>query len=98
MGAINGISGSAVQAYGTSLQVSADNVANMNTDNRTASRTTFQENRSGGVTATVSPTGDTVDISKEVVNLMMDEEGVAANITVMKTDNEMTEELLGIKG
>ncbi len=96
MSAISSISGSALQAYGISLQVTAQNIAKMNTENRTAATTTFQENPDGGVTAKVSARQDTVDISREAINLMMEDEGVATNITVMKADDEMAKELLGI--
>ena len=97
MSSINGISGSALQAYGASLQTAAHNVANLNTDGFTASRATFQENGAGGVSAAMSSTGDTVDISKEATTLLSDTNGFKANLSVLKTADEMTKELLNIK-
>lgn len=97
MSSIGSISGSALQAYSTSLQTTAQNVANLNTDGYTASSTTFQENGAGGVRAIVSGTQDTVDISKEATNLISDSNGFKANLSVLKTADEMTKELFSIK-
>lgn len=97
MSNISTISGSALQAYGASLRTAANNVANLNTEGFTASRATFQENGSGGVTAAVSKTGDSVDISKEATILLSDKNGFKANLSVLKTADEMTRELLNIK-
>lgn len=97
MSNIGAISGSALQAYMTSLQTTANNVANVNTDDFKASTATFQENGGGGVHAIVSRTQDTVDISKEATNLMSDQNGFKANLSVLKTADEMTKELLNIK-
>lgn len=97
MSGIGGIAGSALQAFTTSQQVTAHNVANLNTDNFTASRATFQENGSGGVNATVSGTQDTVDISREAVNLLSNTSGFKANLKVLKAADEMTKELFSIK-
>lgn len=97
MNNISTIAGSALQAYTTSLQVTAHNVANLNTEGFTASRATFQENGAGGVSAVVSNTGDAVDISREAINLLSDKNGFKANLNVLKTVDEMTRELLNIK-
>jgi flagellar hook protein FlgE len=97
MSTINSISGSALQAYNTSLQTTARNVANVNTDGFTADRTTFQENGGGGVSASVANTPDNVDISKEATTLLADKNGFKANLAVLKTADEMTKELLNIK-
>lgn len=97
MSSINSISGSALQAYGASLQSAAHNVANLNTDGFIASRATFQENGAGGVSAVVSSTGDTVDISKEATTILTDSNSFKANLSILKTADEMTKELLSIK-
>lgn len=97
MSSIVDIAGSALQAFNTSQQVTAHNVANLNTDEFKASRATFQENGSGGVKATVSGTQDTVDISREAVNLLSNTAGFKANLKVLKAADEMTKELLSIK-
>lgn len=97
MSVIGTTSGSALQAYMTSLQTTAHNVANLNTDGFKASSTTFLESGAGGVRAMVSKTQDTVDISKEATNLLSDKNGFKANLNVLKTADEMTKELLNIK-
>lgn len=97
MTSINNIADNALQAFGTSQQVTANNLANLNTDNFKASRATLQENSSGGVSATVSGTGDQVDISSEAVNLITNTQGFKTNIKVLQTADEMTKELLNIK-
>lgn len=97
MSGIGGIAGSAMKAFTTSQQVTAHNVANLNTDNFTVSRATFKENSSGGVNTTVSGTQDTVDISLEAVNLLSNTAGFKANLKVLKAADDMTKELLSIK-
>lgn len=97
MSGISDIAGSALQAFNTSQQVTAHNVANLNTDEFKASRATFQESGGGGVSATVSGTQDPVDISREAVNLLSNTAGFKTNLTVLKTADEMTKDLLSIK-
>ena len=97
MSGIGDIAGSALQAFTTSQQITAHNVANLNTDNFTASTATFQENGSGGVNASVSGTQDTVDISREAMNLLSNTSGFNANLKVLKAADDMTKELLSIK-
>jgi flagellar hook protein FlgE len=98
MNNINTIGGSALQAYGVSLRTAAHNVANLNTEGFTASRATFQGNEAGGVSVAVSNTGDSVDISREAISLLSDKNGFKANLNALKTADEMTKELLNIKG
>ena len=97
MSSIGTIAGSALQAFSTGQQVTAHNVANINTDGFKASVATFQEKSGGGVTATVSGTQDSVDISREAVNLLSNTSGFKANLKVLKTVDDMTKELLSIK-
>jgi len=97
MSSISNVTNSALQAFSTAQQITAHNVANLNTDNFKASRTTFQENGTSGVTASASSTKDTVDISREVTNLISNTQGYKANIKVFKAADEMTKELLNIK-
>ena len=97
MNSIGDIAGSALQAFSTGQQVTAHNVANMNTDEFKASKATFQENGKGGVRATVSSTQDTVDISREAVNLLSNSAGFKTNLKVLQAADEMSRELLSIK-
>ncbi|MDD2734582.1 MAG: flagellar basal body protein [Desulfuromonadaceae bacterium] len=97
MNSISNIASSALRAFSTSQQITAHNVANLNTDGFKASKATFQENGTGGVTASASSTGDSIDISREAVNLISNAHGFKANLNVLKATDEMTKELLNIK-
>jgi flagellar hook protein FlgE len=97
MSNIADIASSALQAFNMSQQVSAHNVANLNTEGFKASKVTLQEDGSGGVKATVSETQDPVDISREAVNLLSNTAGFKANLKVLKAADEMTKELFSIK-
>jgi len=78
---------SAMNAYMTMLNNTANNVANMNTLNYRPLETNFQEQTGGGVTATtgMSQPNDRVDLSKEVVDMILAETGFKANIDSLKT-------------
>lgn len=97
MNSISTVSGNALQAFGAGQQVTAHNLANVNTDDFKASRAMFRENAGGGVTATAAATRDSVDISREATNLMSNTQGIKANLTVLKAADEMTKQLLSIK-
>jgi flagellar basal-body rod protein FlgC len=97
MNSISTIANSALKAFNTSQQVTAHNIANLNTEGFKASRTVFQENGASGVTAFVSNTKDTVDISREATNLLSNTLGYKANLKTLKAADEMTKELLSIK-
>ena len=86
---ISNTSLSAINAYGTMLNNTANNIANVNTETYKALETTMQENVGGGVTATTSRTNaDRVDLSKEVVDMMIAKDGMQANIAVVRTTSE----------
>jgi flagellar basal-body rod protein FlgC len=97
MASVSGISGSALSAYGIRQAVTANNLANVNTEDFKASKTVMQEQKSGGVTASVSKGNDTVEISKEATDMMITSNGFKANVATLKTAEEMTKELLKIK-
>lgn len=88
---------SALQAFGKSQQITANNLANLNTDGFKSSRAVFQENIPSGVTVTASGTEDSVEISREATNLMLNSQGFKANLKTLQTVDEMTKELLSIK-
>lgn len=80
---------SAINAYGTMLNNTANNIANVNTEGYTTFETTMQENAGGGVSASTSRTNaDRVDLSKEAVDLIIAENGMKANIAVLRTAQE----------
>lgn len=95
---INNASLTALNAYGTLLNNTANNVANINTDNYRPLETTMQDSTPSGVTATTSrnENGDRVDLSKEAVNLITAEIGFKASIDVIKTAQKMQKSVIDI--
>jgi len=97
MNSVPSIAGSALSAYGIRQAVTANNVANIETPDFKASTVTLQEKTTGGVQASVSKTNDTVDISREAVNMISNSNGFKANIKTLQAQDEMAKELLNIK-
>lgn len=97
MDSVSSIAGSALTAYGIKQAVTANNVANIETPEFKSSTVTLQEKTTGGVKASVSKTNDSVDISREAVNMISNSNGFKANIKTLQTQDEMTKELLNIK-
>jgi flagellar hook protein FlgE len=95
---INNASLTALNAYSTLLNNTANNVANINTDNYKPLETTMQDSRPSGVTAITSrnENGDRVDLSQEAVNLITAETGFKANIDVLKTAQKMQKTVIDI--
>ena len=88
------ISSSAVAAYGTRQAVTANNIANINTPDFKASDTVMKENQGGGVTAMVRQGNDSVDISKEAVDMMVTTQGYGANLKALQVSDKMMKESL----
>ena len=81
MANITGISTSALAAYGVKQAVTANNIANINVPDFKASATVMKESgATGGVTADVVKTTDSVDISKEAVDLLSTATNYSANL------------------
>jgi flagellar hook protein FlgE len=95
---INNASLTALNAYSTLLNNTADNVANINTDSYRQLETIMQDSSPAGVTAMTSRNGtaDRVDLSKEAVNLIAAETGFKANIDVSKTAQKMQKSVIDI--
>ena len=81
---------SAINAYSTMLNNTANNIANVNTEGYKPFDTTLQDNTGGGVSASTTrdPNADRVDLSKEVVDMMIAKNGVQANVAVIRTASE----------
>ncbi len=79
---------SAFSAYGKKLGVTANNIANVNTDEFKKSRTTMQEGANGGVKANIQEV-DTPGYLKETVN----ESGETVEVETSNVDlaEELTE-------
>jgi flagellar hook protein FlgE len=97
MNSVSSIAGSALSAYGIKQAVTANNVANIETPDFKSSSVRMQERPNGGVQASVMKTNDSVDISKEAVNMISNSHGFKANIKTIQTHDEMTKELLNLK-
>src|SRR5690242_8609509 len=97
MNDVTSVAVSALAAYGKKQAVTANNVANINTPDYRASTVVMKEDKAGGVSPTVSQGQDTVDISKEAVDMITTGHAFKANLKVLQAKDEMTRELLNIK-
>lgn len=96
MSNISGISASALTAYGTKQAVTANNLANITDPDFKASDTVMKESAAGGVTASVVKTSDSVDISKEAVDLLSTASNYSANLKTLKVSDQMMKNALDL--
>ncbi len=95
---ISGISVSDLLSYQKKLGVTANNIANMNTENFKPSDAVPNESLGGGVYVTIRQLDlPGMDIAKEMVDLMITKNGVQSNIKSIQTDEEITRSILNIK-
>ena len=93
-----GITTSTLRAYFTKQNVTANNVANMNTEDFKSSEAIMNEDKNGGVYVTTRKTGSSeVDLTKKMVDMMTTSEGLKANLKTLKTTDEMTKSIIDIK-
>jgi flagellar hook protein FlgE len=90
------IAQSGIEAYAAKMDVTANNIANVSSENFKPSKVTMAERRNGGVDATVTKAADQVDISNEAVQMLTTVNSFKANLQALKTDNQMTKSLLDI--
>lgn len=108
------LSGLRAFAFGTS--VTANNIANSQSENFKASRARFQDSAQGGVKVSVTQdqtpgapvidfsTGNTVagkessnvDLSREMVDLIINKQNFNANIKTIKTADEIRKSIIDI--
>ncbi len=92
-----------IGANHTFLNTNAHNIANTNTDGFVPNRTLIKENGSGDPQAVVSQSDDNksqhsqTDLSKELTDQVVIENVNGANISAIKTQDEMLGSLLDIK-
>ncbi len=94
---VSGISG--IAASGLALQemrfaASADAVANVSTEGYEAKRVDSQESAVGGVRGRIVNTGERTSLINERVNQISTVAAYRANLSVIRTDDEMTGSLL----
>lgn len=89
---------SSLLAYLTKQNVTAHNIANVNTEDFKSSETRMNEDRNGGVFVTISknsPSG--VDLPKEMTDMMATSDMVQANLKVLKTADEIARSVIDLK-
>ncbi len=100
----NSLSG--IQAAFRRQEVSAHNVANINSEGYKSRSLQQVESKAGGTEIagqTISdkigsPTGSNVDLAGELVGQMQNKHAVELNVAALKTSNEMLGELLDLTG
>ncbi|NPA88288.1 MAG: hypothetical protein GXO01_06220 [Epsilonproteobacteria bacterium] len=80
-------------AHQTLMDINANNVANVNTENFNATDAKIVDKLEISVRDTQKPT----DLTKELTDQIVIEEGFKAQIPAIKTQDEMTKTLLDIK-
>ncbi len=91
-----------IQAHQTLLNNSAHNVANVNTDGFIPTQTTLND-AGNSITASSAKASDNgsprsqTDLAKELPDQMIAADGVAVNVTAIRTQDEMLGSLLDIK-
>ena len=106
MDAVFGISSSALRTTQTRQNVTAHNVANINTDGFSSSRVIQAEQKPAGVSAAAiqknqnsDPQGQSnTDFAVEATNMIMNKSTYGANSKVLKVQDQMLGELLNIVG
>lgn len=104
--ATSSISLSGLNAASLGLGVTANNVANANSDGYQAKRLDLEDQSEGGVKASQTvasqeptvPGGSNVDYATEMTNAMTQSTAYTANLQVMKTEDQMLGQFLDMKG
>ncbi len=84
----------ALQAHQTLMDINANNVANVNTEDFQATDAKIVDKLD--ISATTSKYG--TDLNKELTDQIVIENGFKAQISTIKTQDEMTKTLLDIRG
>lgn len=93
MNSIMNIASSAWSALSVQQDVTANNVANVTTDDFKTSSARFSDHKNGGVSASVLQGNDRVEISQEAVNMIAKSNAYTANLKSVQTDDEMQQTL-----
>jgi len=98
IGNINNSALSALNAFGTALNVTANNIANMNTAGFKPTSTNMSDDANGGVKVTLTQSQDAgVDVAKEMTDMMIEKFGVQANVKSLQTEDQILKSLIDIK-
>lgn len=93
MNSIMNIASSALSALSVQQNVTANNIANVTTDDFKTSSTRFSDKKNGGVSASVLQGNDRVEISQEAVNMIANGNAYTANLKSIQTGDEMQQTL-----
>ena len=94
---------SSIQAHQTMMNTNANNVANVNTDRFVPNDTIIKDGLNDSVTTTTREMDDSgyeksqTDIAKELTQQINIETATSANVTSIKTQDEMLGTLIDIK-
>ena len=88
------VSVNAMRAHTDWMNVNAHNVANVNTENFRATDTVITD----GPVAQTRPTKSAVDLARELPDQIVIEKGLAAQVSTVRTQDEMLGTLLDMKG
>ncbi len=89
---------SALAAFGTGLNVTANNIANMNTNGFKPTSAVINEDVNGEVKVTLSQSENAdVDIAKEMVDMMIEKNAIQVNIKSLQTENDVLKSLIDMK-
>ena len=89
---------SAMGAYSNFMANNAQNVANVNTDGYEATRTVFQNNGTGDVSAVSETTGSSTSLARELTDQISIENGFDAQVRSISTQDEILGTLFDMKG
>jgi len=89
------INANSISSMSNWMNSSANNVANLNTQDYSSSRTTINNN-GNSVVANSTKTGNPTDLAKEVGDQMVIEKSVDANAQAIKTQDKMLGSLLDL--
>lgn len=94
---INEVARSAISAYETKLNVTANNTANMNTQNFKPSDATVNDNANQGVYVTISQSATAAaDTASDMVGLMISRTAIEANLKGIKVADETTKSIIDL--
>ncbi len=91
-----GIGASGARAAVAWAEVTADNIANVNTPESRASSTVMKEAEAGGVYAKSRVTADAADLVRELPNLMPTKHFLKANTLTLRAAAEIYRDMLNL--
>jgi len=88
------INSTSMMAHQSLMSVTANNIANVNSDNFSAKDAKIENNLEVNIRDTNKPT----NLTKEMTDMITTQNGFDAQSPVIKTENEMLGTLLNLKG